>query len=210
MHTVAVPAFKAIAIEQRHEELKIRLLAVMRRSRHQQKMARERGQQLPQAIAFGVLGFTTKDRGRHLVGFVAYHQVPAAIRSLQLQLHVFIARHLVQSGYHEVCLQEPVAGARGFEFVVGQNLEGQMKAAKQFVLPLLGQAARANDEAALQVAACHQLLDKQAGHDGLAGAGIIRQQKAQWLARQHLLIDGGDLVWQRIDDGRMHRQHRIE
>ena len=42
-------------------------------------------------------------------------------------------------------------------------------------------------------------LMKQPGHDRLAGAGVIGQQEPQRLARQHLLVDGGDLVRQRID-----------
>ena len=58
--------------------------------------------------------------------------------------------------------QEPVAGARRFELVVGQDLERQMEAAVQLVLPLLGQAAGADDEATLQVAARDQLLDQAA------------------------------------------------
>ena len=40
---------------------------------------------------------------------------------------------------------------------------------------------------------------EQAGHDGLAGARIVREQEAQRLARQHLAVDGGDLVRQRLD-----------
>jgi hypothetical protein len=47
-------------------------------------------------------------------------------------------------GFHE-----PVTGARRFELVVGENLEGQMEAPVEFVLPLLGQAAGADDQAAL-------------------------------------------------------------
>ena len=107
-------------------------------------------------------------------------------------------------------LQEPVAGAGGFELVVGEDLEGQVEAAVELVLPLLGQAAGADDEAALQVAAGDQLLDEQAGHDGLAGAGVVGQQEAQRLARQHGLVDGGDLVRQRLDQRGVHGQHRIE
>ena len=69
----------------------------------------------------------------------------------------------------------------------------------QLVLPLLDQAARGDDQAALEVAADHQLLDEQPGHDGLAGAGIVGEQEAQRLARQHLAVDGRDLVRQRLD-----------
>ena len=52
------------------------------------------------------------------------------------------------------------------------------------------------------VAAGDQLPDQEPRHDGLAGAGIVRQQEPQWLAPQHPLIDGRDLV-RRLDDRRM-------
>ncbi len=166
----------------------------MRRGRHQQEVSGQRRQQLAQPVALGVFDFTAEHGGRHLVGFVADHQIPAAIGCLQLLLHVFVAREFVEAGDDEVGFQEPVAGACRFQLVVGQNLEGQMEAPIEFVLPLLGQAARADDQAALQVAARDQFLDEETGHDRLAGAGVVGEQKAQRLARQHLLIDGGNLV----------------
>ena len=67
------------------------------------------------------------------------------------------------------------------------------------VLPLLDQAAGRDDQAALEVAADQQLLDQQPRHDRLAGAGIVGEQEAQRLARQHLAVDGRDLVRQRLD-----------
>ena len=151
-----------------------------------------------------------KNGGRHLVRLVADHEVPAAIGRLELLLHILVARELVEAGDDEVGFQEPVAGARGFELVVGEDLERQVEAAVELVLPLLGQAARADDQAALQVAAGDQLLDEQARHDGLAGAGIVGEQEAQRLARQHGLVDGRDLVRQRLDDRGVDRQHRVE
>ena len=128
----------------------------------------------------------------------------------QLLLHVLVAAQLVEPGDDEVVLQEPVAGAGRFELVVGQDLERQMEAAVELVLPLLGEAARADDQAALQVAAGDQLLDEQARHDGLAGARIVGEQEAQRLARQHRLVDGRDLVRQRLDDRGVDGQHRVE
>ena len=41
MNAVAESAFKPVAVEQRHKELKVLLLAVMRGRSHQQKVARE-------------------------------------------------------------------------------------------------------------------------------------------------------------------------
>ena len=55
MDAVAKATLEAVAVEQRHEELKVLLLAVVRRCRHQQKMPRQRGEQLPKPVALGVL-----------------------------------------------------------------------------------------------------------------------------------------------------------
>jgi hypothetical protein len=127
-----------------------------------------------------------------------------------LKLHIFVAREFVETGDDEVVFQEPVAGTRRFELVVRQDLEGELEAAVKFVLPLLGQAAGADDETTLQVAACDQFLDEQSGHDGLACAGVIGEQESQRLTGEHGLVDGRDLVRQRFDEGRVHSQHRVE
>ena len=210
MHAVAEASLEAISIQQRHEELEVRLFAVVRRGRHQEEVPGQGREQLPELVALGVFDLAAEHGGGHLVGLVADHQVPAAVGGLELLLHVLVARELVESGDDEVGLQEPVAGARGLQLVVGEDLEGQVEAPVQLVLPLLGQAAGADDQAALQVAAGDQLLDEQARHDGLAGTGVVGQQEAQRLARQHGLVDGGDLVRQRVDHGGVHRQHRVE
>lgn len=75
---------------------------------------------------------------------------------------------------------------------------------------MLGEAAGADHETAPQVAACDQLLDEEPRHDRLAGARVVGQQEPQRLARQHRLVDGRDLVRQRIDERGVHRQHRVE
>ena len=182
----------------------------MGRRRHQQEVPRQGREELAEPVALGVLQLAAEDRGRHLVRLVADHEIPAAIGRLELLLHVFVAGELVEAGDDQVGFQEPVAGARGFELVVGEYLEGQMEAAVELVLPLLGEAAGADDEAALEVAACNQFLDEQAGHDGLAGAGVVGEQEAQRLARQHGFVNRGDLVRQWLDDRGVDRQHRIE
>ncbi len=167
-------------------------------------------EQLAEAVALGVFDLVAEEGGRELVGLVADHQVPTAVRGLELLLEVLVARELVESGDDQVGFEEPVTGARRFELVVGEDLEGQVEAPGQLVLPLLGEAAGADDQAALEIPAGDQLLDQESGHDGLASTGVVRQQEAQWLARQHRLVDGGDLVRQGLDHGRVDREHRVE
>ena len=60
------------------------------------------------------------------------------------------------------------------------------------------------------VVAGDQFLDEQPGHDRLAGAGVVGEQKAQGLARQHGFVDGGDLVRQRLEQRGVHREQRVE
>src|SRR5439155_25974660 len=82
--------------------------------------------------------------------------------------------------------------------------------APQFVLPLLRQVAGGNDRATLQVTTNEKLLDEQPGHDGLARTGVVREQEAKWLARQHRLIDGEDLVRQRLHQRCVDGDERVE
>ena len=84
--------------------------------------------------------------------FIANDQVPTTIGNRKLGLYVFIARELVQARDYQVALKEPVSGAGGFKLVVGQDLEGELEAPVELILPLLSKAAWADHEAATQVA----------------------------------------------------------
>ena len=79
------------------------------------------------------------------------------------------------------------------------DVERFAKPAEQFVLPLDRQRRRAQDQHAVDGLAELHLLDEQAGHDGLARAGVVRQQEAEPGLRQHPQVDGLDLVRQRAD-----------
>ena len=144
------------------------------------------------------------------MGLVADNEVPPTIGRLQLQLHILIASEFVEPRDNEIGFQEPIAGPRRFELVVGQDFERQIETAIELVLPLLGEAPGADDQAALQITASDQLLDQEPRHDGLARAGIVRKQEAQRLAGKHAFIDGRDLVRQRLNDRRVNGQDRIE
>ena len=81
---VAEATLEAIAIEQRHKQLEVFFLAVVRRRRHQQKVPRECREKLAQPVTLGVFGFAAKYRGGHFVRFIANHEIPAAIGGLEL------------------------------------------------------------------------------------------------------------------------------
>ena len=121
-----------------------------------------------------------------------------------------VTRQLVQAGDGEVGLQEPVAGPRRGQLVAGEDLEAEVEAPVQLVLPLLGQAAGTDHQTALQIAARDQLLHQQAGHDRLAGSRIVGEQEPQRLPRQHRLVDRGDLMRQRLHLRGVDRQCPVE
>ena len=210
VHAVAEAALEAVAVEQCEEELEVLLLAVVRRGRHQQQVTRQTAQQLREPVAPGVLDLAAEEGGRELVRLVEHDQVPAGLGGLELGLHVLVARQLVQPGDDQRRLGEPVAGAGGLQLVIGEDVERELEPAPQLVLPLLGKAAGAHDQASLQVAAGDKLLDEQARHDGLARPGVVGEQEAQGLPRQHGLVHRSDLVRQRVDQRRVDGQQRVE
>jgi len=64
VHTVPEPSLEAVAVEEGHEQLKVLLLAVMRRGRQQQKVPRERREELPEAIPPSGRGPSTRSGSR--------------------------------------------------------------------------------------------------------------------------------------------------
>ena len=65
-------------------------------------------------------------------------------------------------------------------------------------------------EQLLEIASRDQFLDKQARHDCLAGAGIVGEEKTKRLPWQHRLVNGGDLMRQRLHHRGVNGQNRIE
>ena len=135
---------------------------------------------------------------------IADDQIP--LGDLELFLQGFIPRELIQTADTKVCLSEYISAGGGFDAVIGQNLKAEMELGIQLVLPLFRQTAGRYDQTALQVAARDQLTDEEPGHDGLAGTGVIRQNKTEREPGQHLLIYSGDLVRERLHGGGMYGQ----
>ena len=216
-HAVARPRpapeapLEAVRVEQGHEELEVFLLAVVRRRGHEQEVAATGAEKPAQPIALRVPHLRAEEARRHAVRLVAHHQIPFLRRFEAVPEVIAPAQH-VEPGDQVVALGEGIAARarRRRDPLPGQEVEGEVELRGQLVLPLLHQAAGGDDEAAFQVAAHHQLPDQQAGHDGLAGAGIVGEQEAERLARQHLPVDGGDLVRQGLDVRGVDREVRVE
>jgi len=66
------------------------------------------GSGLTQSLDLAALlddSWADKEHGRHLVGFVDNHEIPAAIGSRELRLDCFIAGQLIQTGDDQVALK---------------------------------------------------------------------------------------------------------
>ncbi len=129
---------------------------------------------------------------------VAHHEVPF-LRCYQPSLHIGVAAEHVEAGDKQVVFGKRIAGSRRFKLVSGEDVERQAELLVKLVLPLLHEATRRNDEAAFQVTANGQFLDEKTGHNCLPRTGIVGKQESQRLARQHLAVDGRNLVRQRLD-----------
>src|SRR5690606_27128780 len=122
-------------------------------------------------------------------------QVPVG-RGLQLCLQLIRTRRHVEPEDQSMSLDEGVSGNRRLDLIAREDVEAKAELLCKLVLPLLDETARRNDEAALKVAADQKLLDEERGHDRLAGPRIVGEEEAQGLPRQHLAVDGGDLMRQ--------------
>lgn len=133
----------------------------------------------------------------HPVGLVDDDEVPVDLREL---LDEFVTTgDLVDPADQPVLLAEDLDRVGPVEHVAGDDLEGQPELVGEFVLPLRGEAAWRDDQDALGVAADHQLLQVEPGHDRLAGAWVIGEEEPQWLPGKHLAVDRFDLMRQRVD-----------
>ena len=205
---VAELAVEAVGVEQRQEKLEVLLLAVVRRGGHQQQVARVLAELLREAEAAGLFELRAEEVGGELVGFVEDDQVPAGGAELFLQL--LVARHLVEADDQLMMVFERIAARRGLLQKRRVDAELQTELLEQLVAPLLDEAAGSDDENAAGVGAHDEFADVEPGHDRLARAGVVGQDEAQRLARQHRLVDGGDLVRQRLHVRGVDRHHRVE
>jgi hypothetical protein len=209
VNAFAEPALEPVGVEEAHEQLEVGLLAIVRRRRHQEEVARPRAEQPTELVTLRFLNLSAEIGSGHAVGLVADHQIPFRCGG-QLRFQFIRARRHVEPDDQPVALDERVAGDRGFDLIARQRVETQTEFLRKFVLPLLDEITGSDDQAAVEIAADQQLLDKQARHDGLAGAGVVGEQEAEWLSRQHLAIDRGDLLRQRLDLRRADRKIRIK
>src|SRR3546814_21003704 len=121
--------------------------------------------------------------GRHAVGLVADDQVPL-LRCRELLLEFLVPGQDVEADDQAVPVIERIAGARGLDHVSGQDVELEIELLAELVLPLLAKATGRHHQAAVEIAAGCQLLDRQSvvwGKRGslrvALGGGLIIKKK---------------------------------
>ena len=201
-------SLKTVPVKQREEQLEILLLPGVRRGRHQKQVLGLAGQHPAQREAPRGLYLRIPRRvvGAHPVGLIDHGHVP--VHRPQLVHEGVTARHLVHADNQVRMLLEYVSLSR-IDHERRQHLEGQAELRVELVVPLIHQSSRGNDDGALAVRAQHHLFQVEARHDRLARARIVRQKEAQRHLREHVLVDGANLMGQRLDVGGGHRSHRI-
>ena len=91
---------------------------------------------------------------------IAHDEIVSAIGGAEFFLYVLVPRELVEPRNGEVVFQEPIPSSSSLELVVREDLKGKVKSTVELILPLFGKAAGADDQAALEVTSCNQLLDE--------------------------------------------------
>src|SRR6266568_2026464 len=119
-------------------------------------MTSDLAEQLSKLVAFGEFDLSAEESRGHFMRLVDHHQVPIGL--FQLCLHMFVTRELVEACDAQRHVAKGVARCRGFEMVVGEYIKGHLKFATQFVLPLLDEVARGDNQATAQISTNHQFL----------------------------------------------------
>jgi hypothetical protein len=201
------PALELVTVEQGEEQLEVLLLARVRGRGHEQQVAGEPAEQLAELEALGPLDLGAEVVGAHPMGLIDDDQIPFGLGELGQQL--IVAGQLIHPGDEQGVGLEHRLQAR-LRQLAGEDREVEAELEGQLVLPLFDEAARSDDEAALDVVADDQLLDEQARHDRLARAGVVGQQEAQRVAAEQIPVDRPDLVRQGPHIAGAHREHRVE
>ena len=209
MHAVTEASGELVAVKQRTEQLEVLLLAIVGGRRHQQQVLGRGPEGLAELVAQRLADLVAPEMGCHPVRLIDHHQVPLGLPQHRLQL-LLPPGELVDSGYEPGLALEDVEGVDAVEVLLRDNLELQPELVEQLLLPLDGETARSDHHAPLQCAPDDHLLDVEAGHDRLAGPGIVGEQETQRPARQQRAVHRLDLVGKGPHLAGLESQIRVE
>ena len=197
--------------QQIQEEAEILFIAFVGRCREEQQMLGLLGEHLTGAIAFSffypALLLSLIQISAHLVRLVHDHQVPTHAAQ------AFAALILLDKvdGGDAVVMLLPGVGTPGIvEDAPIHDGEGLTKPLLHLPLPLVLEMPRRNDEHPLHQTAQLQLFEDETCHYGLSCTGIVGDEEADAWGLQHVVIDGFDLVGQRVHLRNADGQLRVE
>ncbi len=193
-----------VAVEQFEEEAEVLRVALVRRRRHQKIVVGHRRQRLAELVGERLL---VRAVGRHLVRLVDDDEVPVAAE--QALLGVLDARNPGDRRDDLVLFLPRILAVVGAQHIAADHLELLAELVLQLALPLEAEIRRRDDQRALDEAADLQLLEEQARHDRLARAGVVGEQEADARQAHEVVVDGLELVRQRIDAGDRERKVRV-
>ena len=177
VHTGAELALEPVAVQQRHEQLEVLLLARVRGRGHKEEVVRGLSEQPPEPEPLGLVDLTRPGRvvRRHAVRLVDHDRVPGDVGELLDQ--VIAAGELVHPRDKERVLCEHIATLRVVDHLTVEDLEREIELLRQLFPPLLHEAAGGDDQRSFAVGAEDELLEVEAGHDRLAGAWVVGEQE---------------------------------
>ena len=193
-----------IGVEQRQKPAEVIGVALVRCGRHQQEMVRHLRERFTEPIGVGlpIIG-----RSAHLVSLIHNHEIPP--RPQQTFASILDHRNPGDRRDNLIPFLPRVLPVVRPKHVSTNDVELLTKLVRHFPLPLKGQAGRRDDQHSLHQSTRFEFLQQQPGHDCLASAGIIRQQKANARQLQEVAVDGLQLMRQRIDSRDRQREEWI-
>ena len=144
------------------------------------------------------------------MGLVEHHQVVRGDLGAAEGRERALGREGVE-GDDDPVAARPGEGVRAAPRVrPGHDAALQPEEGAELALPVADETGRRDDQHPADAAAEQHLPHVEAGHDGLAGAGVVGEQEAQRLLLQHPLIDRDALVGERVDPGGLAREGGVE
>jgi hypothetical protein len=184
-----------IPVQELQEEAEVIRVPFMGRAGQEQEMVGLPGEEFPQPVA---LRLVLRVAGAHPMGLVHDDQVPGgATQTLQDVLPL----RPVHRGDDLGTVLPGVDAVGGFQVLAPQDVKPFPETVPHLPLPLEGQVGRDDDEGALDQSPEFQLLEEQSGHDGLSGAGVVGQEKTDAGEREDGIVDGFQLVGERVHAG---------
>ena len=144
---------------------------------------------------------------RHAVRFVDNDEVPPDLPQPRQDV---LSLGEIERGDDALLLEPLVHAELVPDLAALEDEELRVELFLQLALPLEGEVGGADDQNALGEPAQLELADEQAGHDRFPRAGIVRQQEAHARELEQMVVNGLELVWQRVHAGNREPEVGIE